>query len=220
MPVHHQAQGPGDVTVHKIPNMGSLSNNGYIVICPETNQAVCIDTPDEPEKMINEVRESGVEVQAILITHGHGDHLAGYTEITGTIGAPASIGDEDAHLPPSPPQRRLNDGDTVTFGNRTIRCIHTPGHTDGSICYQVGGFLFSGDTLFPGGPGRTRSPEALRQVLSSISEKLLTLPAETYVYPGHGPDNTTIDEAKRRYDVFMSKSHPADLQGDVDWLNT
>ena len=121
MPVHHQAQGPGDVTVHKIPDMGSLSNNGYIVICPETNQAVCIDTPDEPEKMINEVRESGVEVQAILVTHGHGDHLAGYTEITGTIGAPAAIGDEDAHLPPSQPQRRLNDGDTVQFGNRTIQ---------------------------------------------------------------------------------------------------
>ena len=57
--------------------MGSLGNNGYIVICPETNQAVCIDTPDEPEKMLNEVRESGVDVQAILVTHGHGDHLAG-----------------------------------------------------------------------------------------------------------------------------------------------
>jgi len=77
MPVHHQAQGAGDVTVHKIENMGSLSNNGYIIICPETNQAVCIDTPDEPEKMINEVREAGVEVQHILVTHGHGDHLAG-----------------------------------------------------------------------------------------------------------------------------------------------
>ena len=64
MPVHHQAQGAGDVTVHKIENMGSLGNNGYIIICPETNQAVCIDTPDEPEKMINEVRDAGVEVQA------------------------------------------------------------------------------------------------------------------------------------------------------------
>ena len=177
MPVHHQAQGAGDVTVHKIENMGSLGNNGYIVICPETNQAVCIDTPDEPEKMINEVRESGVDVQAILVTHGHGDHLAGYNEITGSIGAPAAIGELDAHLPPGPVQRQLNDGDTVPFGNRTIQCIHTPGHTDGSTCYVVGGFLFSGDTLFPGGPGRSRSPEALEQLLNSINSKLLTLPA-------------------------------------------
>ena len=170
--------------------------------------------------MINEVREAGVDVQAILVTHGHGDHLAGYNEITGSIGAPAAIGELDAHLPPGPVQRQLNDGDTVQFGNRTIQCIHTPGHTDGSTCYVVGGFLFSGDTLFPGGPGRSRSPEALEQLLGSISTKLLTLPEDTYVYPGHGPDNTTIAEAKRRYDVFMSKDHPADLQGDVDWLNT
>ncbi len=219
MPVHHQAQGAGDVTVHKIPNMGSLSNNGYIVICPETNHAVCIDTPDEPEKMIDEVREIGVQVQAILITHGHADHLAGYTAITSSIGAPTAIGQADAHLPPSPPQRRLNDGDTVAFGNRNILCISTPGHTDGSTCYAVSGFLFSGDTLFPGGPGRSRSPEAFQQVLDSISGKLLTLPEETYVYPGHGPDNTTIGEAKRRYEIFMSQSHPADLHGDVDWLN-
>lgn len=169
--------------------------------------------------MINEVRETGVEVQHILVTHGHGDHLAGYNEITGSLRAPAAIGELDAHLPPGPVQRQLNDGDTVQFGNRTIRCLHTPGHTDGSTCYVIGGFLFSGDTLFPGGPGRSRSPEALDQLLNSISAKLLTLPEDTYVYPGHGPDHTTIAEAKRRYDIFMSKERPADLQGDVDWLN-
>ena len=158
MPVHHQAQGAGDVTVHKIENMGSLSNNGYIIICPETNQAVCIDTPDEPEKMINEVREAGVDVQAILVTHGHGDHLAGYNEITGSIGAPAAIGELDAHLPPGPVQRQLNDGDTVQFGNRTIQCIHTPGHTDGSTCYVVGGFLVLRRHAVPRWPGPLPQP--------------------------------------------------------------
>ena len=220
MPVHHEAQGAGDVTVHKIENMGTLGNNGYIVVCPETNQGVCIDTPAEPEKMINEVQAHGIDVQAILITHGHQDHLAGYAEITGEIGAPAAIGGPDAGLPPSPPQRSLSDGDTVTFGNRSIQCLSTPGHTEGSTCFLVGGFVFSGDTLFPGGPGRSRSPQALQQELNSISSKLLTLSDDTYVYPGHGPENTTIGEARRRYTVFMSKSHSADLQGDVDWLNT
>lgn len=220
MPILHQAQGAGDVTVHKIENMGSLSNNGYIVVCPETNQGVCIDTPAEPEKMIDEVQAHGIAVQAILITHGHQDHLAGYAEITGRIGAPAAIGAADAGMPPSPPQRQLNDGDAIAFGNRAMQALGTPGHTDGSTCFLAGSHLFSGDTLFPGGPGRSRSPEALQQELNSISSKLLTLPDDTKVYPGHGPEDTTIGEARRRYAVFMSKSHPADLQGDVDWLNT
>ena len=219
MPVHYQAQGDGDVTIHKIP-MGPYGNNGYIVICPETNQAVCIDTPAEPEKMLDEVRDSGVAVQAILITHGHQDHLLGYAEITAGIDAPVAIGADDAGLPPSPPQRTLTDGDTITFGNRTMQALFTPGHTDGSTCFLVGGHLFAGDTLFPGGPGKSRSPEAMQQELDSISRKLLTLPDDTQVYPGHGPDETTIGEARRRYTVFMSKSHPADLHGDVDWLTT
>ena len=219
MPVHHQAQGDGDVTIHKIA-MGPYGNNGYIVVCPETNQGVCIDTPAEPEKMIDEVRANGIEVQAILITHGHQDHLLGYSEITAAIGAPVAIGEADAGLPPSPPQRTLHDGDTIAFGNRTMQSMFTPGHTDGSTCYMVGSHLFSGDTLFPGGPGKSRSPEAMQQELDSISRKLLTLPDAVQVYPGHGPDETTIGEARRRYTVFMSKSHPADLHGDVDWLAT
>lgn len=219
MPVHYQAQGAGDVTVHKI-EMGPYGNNGYIVVCPDTNQGVVIDTPAEPEKMLDEVKAHNIDVQAILITHGHQDHLLGYAEITAGLGVPVAMGEADAGLPPTPPQRNLQDGDAIAFGNRVIRAISTPGHTDGSTCYLVGSHLFAGDTLFPAGPGKSRSPEALRQELDSISGKLLPLPDDTHVYPGHGPEESVIGEARRRYDIFMSRPHPDDLHGDVDWLNT
>ena len=219
MPVHHQARGADDVTVHKIP-MGPYGNNGYIVVCPDTNHGIVIDTPAEPEKMLDEVRAHDIAVDAILITHGHQDHLLGYAEITAGLGAPVAMGAADAGLPPTPPQRTVADGDTITFGNRAIRAISTPGHTDGSTCYIIGGHLFSGDTLFPGGPGKSRSPEAMRQELDSIAAKLLVLPDDTNVFAGHGPEDSTIGESRRRYDIFMSRAHAADLHGDVDWLQT
>jgi hydroxyacylglutathione hydrolase len=100
-----------------------------------------------------------------------------------------------------------------------VRVIHTPGHTPGSICLLVGGALLTGDTLFPGGPGRTRDPQALAQLIDSITTRLHVLPPETLVLPGHG-DTTTIGVSREEYAVFASKSHQADLAGDVLWLES
>ncbi len=100
-----------------------------------------------------------------------------------------------------------------------MRVIHTPGHTPGSICFLVGGALLTGDTLFPGGPGRTRDPQALAQEIDSITSRLYVLPAETLVLPGHG-DHTTIGRSREEYAVFAAKPHPADLAGDVLWLES
>ena len=213
MPLHYD----GEVRIAKI-NMGPFDNNGYIVSCPETNEGVIIDTPAEPEKLLDAIGD--VQIKAILITHKHQDHLLGFAEITGAVEAPVAVGANDVDGLPRTPELELQDGDTIKFGNQEIRVLDTPGHTEGAACYLVGKHLFSGDTLFPGGPGKSRSPEALRQLLDSISRKLLTLPDDTAVYAGHGETDTTIGEARRRYQVFTSKTHADDLFGDIDWLST
>ncbi len=209
MPLHYD----GEIQITKI-NMGPYNNNGYIVTCPETKEAVIIDTPAEPEKLLSELGD--VQVKAILITHGHQDHLLGFEEITGQVDAPVGVGEADVELLPSPPGIILRDGATIEVGNQTIQLLSTPGHTSGSTCLLIGKHLFSGDTLFPGGPGKSRSPEALKQEIDSITRKLLVLPDDTAVYPGHG-DDTTIGQARQQYQVFASKQHPDDLCGDVTW---
>jgi glyoxylase-like metal-dependent hydrolase (beta-lactamase superfamily II) len=211
MPLHYD----GEIQITKI-NMGPYNNNGYIVACAETKEAVIIDTPAEPEKLLNELGD--VQVKAILITHGHQDHRLGFKEITGQVDAPVGVGEADVELLPSPPDIILRDGATIEVGNQTIQLLSTPGHTSGSTCLLIGKHLFSGDTLFPGGPGKSRSPEAFKQEIDSITRKLLVLPDDTAVYPGHG-DDTTIGQARQEYQVFASKQHPDDLCGDVAWLD-
>ena len=206
----------GEVRIVKV-NMGRFMNNGYIVSCPETNEGILIDTPEEAELLLNEVGD--VNIKAILITHNHQDHLLGFDDITGSVDAPVGITTADKGPLPRAPEMELSDGQVIPFGNRELKVLVTPGHTDGASCFLVGNHLFSGDTLFPGGPGKSRSPEALKTILDSISSKLLTLPEDTQVYPGHG-DDTTIAEAKRRHAVYTSKSHPADQFGDIDWLGS
>ena len=212
MPLHYD----DEVRIIKV-NMGPYDNNGYIVSCPETGEGILIDTPAEPELLLNEVGD--VSIKAILITHNHQDHLLGFNEITGSLDAPVGITAADKGPLPKSPDLELADGQVIPFGNRELRVLTTPGHTDGASCFLVGKHLFSGDTLFPGGPGKSRSPEALSQILESITAKLLALPDDTAVYPGHGAD-TTIAEARRRHAVYAARPHPQGQFGDIDWLTS
>ena len=110
-------------------------------------------------------------------------------------------------------------GAVIPLGGSQIQVLHTPGHTPGSICLVAGRAVLTGDTLFPGGPGRSSNPEALAQELESIVTLLHTLPDDTLVLPGHGA-STTIGESKAEYAVFASKEHDPDLHGDVLWAQS
>jgi glyoxylase-like metal-dependent hydrolase (beta-lactamase superfamily II) len=113
----------------------------------------------------------------------------------------------------------LNDGDEIFVGANKLRVLHTPGHTPGSVCFLVGNYLIAGDTLFPGGPGKTQSPDDFQRIIESITQRLFVLPDETKVYPGHG-EATTIKEAKQQYEVFSTRPHDPNLCGDVVWTSS
>jgi glyoxylase-like metal-dependent hydrolase (beta-lactamase superfamily II) len=206
----------GEVRIFKV-RMGPFGNNGYIIACPETGEAVIIDAPAEPRKLLREAK--GLTVKALLITHAHRDHLLGLAEMERRTGAPLAAHPLEVERLPRSPDILLRDGDTLEVGKVRLQVLHTPGHTPGAVCFLTGRHLFSGDTLFPGGPGKTRTPEAFRQIVESITTRLLPLPEDTIVYPGHG-DETTIGRAREEYNAFASRPHPPDLCGDVEWLKS
>ncbi len=204
----------GQFRLYKIP-MGPLDNNAYILADVQSQECYIVDAPAEPEKILAEAQDW--KIKGILMTHNHWDHLMGLEQLHSTTQAPVGIHDADKERLPFPPDFSLKDGDTLTLGQTTIKVFHTPGHTPGSVCLLAGNQLVSGDTLFPGGPGKTGSPQALRQVVQSIANKLLLLEDDVAVHPGHG-QGTTIGQARQEHRVFASREHPADLCGDVLWL--
>jgi len=207
---------PADVI--KVGPLGPYANNAYIIVDVGTKQSIFIDAPIDSAKAI--ARAEGTDVQMIAMTHRHGDHWANIDLVKEKLAAPVWCHDDDRAPYKAKVFDTLADGSDVVLGESSVRILHTPGHTPGSICLLVqtssGPVLVSGDTLFPGGPGRSDSPAALQQMIRSITSKLLPLPDETRVLPGHG-DNTTIGEAKREYAAYAAKEHPADLCGDVTW---
>ncbi|MDQ0870909.1 glyoxylase-like metal-dependent hydrolase (beta-lactamase superfamily II) [Arthrobacter sp. V1I9] len=176
-----------------------VDNNVWIVGNDE--ECVIIDSPHDAAAIINQVK--GRKVLAILLTHAHNDHIGAAREVADAVGAPIHLNPEDHILweqvyPDFKPDRSLADGDVFEVGGATLQAIHTPGHSPGSTCFYLEseGTVFTGDTLFNGGPGATgRSYSDYPTILTSIRERLLTLPPETVVRTGHG-DNTTI-EAER-----------------------
>lgn len=171
--------------------VGPLQTNCYILKHEKTG--IIIDPGDEPEKIIDAV--SGLKISLILVTHNHFDHLSAVKEVKKTTGAKAAIHQLDWS---QEFDIKLYDGQEIKFSNERIKVLHTPGHTSGSSCFLLNYNLFSGDTLFSMGWGRTYSLEDEKVILRSIREKLLILPDEIKVYPGHGP-STTIGEERGLY---------------------
>ena len=207
----------GTYQVFKVASMGSYDNNGYVIADTATKEAYLVDAPDQVERLLEEAKD--FRVKAVLITHTHPDHVAGYADLKRLTDLPVAVHADDEARLPAAPDLRIAHGDDLYLGHTRIRVLHTPGHTPGGICLYIDGTLVSGDTLFPGGPGRTRTPAAFKQVVRSITEQLLTLDDGTLVLPGHGA-NTTIASSKREYGVFASKPHPDDLHEHVNWLTS
>jgi hydroxyacylglutathione hydrolase len=168
--------------------VGSLQTNCYIL--KSEGKAIVIDPAAEPKKIIAAV--AGLDVPFILITHRHFDHVEALEAVKQHTHAKAAIHPLDWI---DGCDIKLADGQKIEFDKEQITVLHTPGHTPGGCCFLTGNDLFSGDTLFPNGPGNTSFPGGDEQaIMKSIREKLLVLPDETKVYPGHGPSTTIGNE--------------------------
>ena len=194
--------------------LGPYGTNSYILACQKTNESVVVDVPGDVVVVLDKLNKT--RPQYILITHNHFDHIGGLLELKSALEIPVAAHPADADDLPLEPDLLLNDGDELELGAIKLRVIHTPGHTQGSVCLLTGDYLIAGDTLFPGGPGKTQTPSEFRQIVKSIREKLFGLPDYTEVYPGHG-EATTIKEAKRQYEVFSARPQDPNLCGDVVW---
>ena len=197
--------------------LGPFDTNSYIITCPLTRDSVVVDAPGEAAEILKGLK--GTNPRYILITHSHMDHLGALLELKSKLRVPVAVHPLDAKNLPSPLEMLLDDGDTVSFGKIELRVVHTPGHTPGSICFLTGKYLISGDTIFPGGPGKTQSPSALRQIIESITTKIFVLPEDTQIYPGHG-NSTILKKEKAEFAVFSSRPHDPNLCGDVLWLSS
>ncbi|UCH77407.1 MAG: MBL fold metallo-hydrolase [Candidatus Coatesbacteria bacterium] len=171
--------------------VGPLTTNCYLAVA--AGRVVIVDPGAQARKVIAAVADRPVE--AVFLTHGHSDHAGAVDEVVSATGAPwfVSAADEAlaANYVRTPPHRLFQDGDQIRFGTITWEVLATPGHTPGSVCFRGPGVLFSGDTLFAGGVGRTDLPGgSTEELFASLRDRILKLPDDTAVYPGHGPATT------------------------------
>ena len=147
------------------------------------------------------------------------DHTGAINELKSKLNVPIASHSADASRLPLDPELLMNDEDKITIGNLKLKVLHTPGHTLGSLCFLTDRYLISGDTLFPGGPGKTGTPDDFKQIVESLKKKIFILPDDTPVYPGHG-DATVLKKEKEEFAIFSSRPHSPNLCGDVLWLSS
>jgi glyoxylase-like metal-dependent hydrolase (beta-lactamase superfamily II) len=205
-----------DIQIERL-ELRPWGTNAYIIICLQTRDSVLIDAPADASTIIK--RLEGTNPKYILLTHNHVDHIGVLFELRSKLKVPLAAHAADSARLPSPPDILLNDGDLVSLGKVKLEVLHTPGHTSGSLCFKIGRCLISGDTIFPGGPGKTKSPADLRQIIKSITDKILVLSDDTAIYPGHG-DSTTLKKERNEFAIFSSRPHDLNLCGDVLWLSS
>jgi glyoxylase-like metal-dependent hydrolase (beta-lactamase superfamily II) len=179
-----------DVEVHRVV-VGPYDNNVFVIRCRQTGEAVLIDAANEHELLLEMCQDLGV--RRVLETHGHFDHIGAVAQIR-EAGYEVAVTAQDAPmLAEVGYDVFLDDAEVIEFGRLRLDAIHNPGHTPGSISFALAGtpLLFTGDTLFPGGPGATQFEGGdFDTIIESIDTKLFTFPTDTIVLPGHGLDTT------------------------------
>jgi glyoxylase-like metal-dependent hydrolase (beta-lactamase superfamily II) len=200
--------------------VGPLQENAYLLLDEGTRRAVLVDPGDEGERLCGAVADAGAELEGIWLTHAHMDHVGGIAAVKRWRDVPVFLHPADRALydnaaqhallfglriePPPPPERELADGDELRCGDLRFAVMHAPGHAPGHVVIHGHGIAFVGDCLFAGSIGRTDLPLASAAQLARSLERIVALPDETIVYPGHGPA-TTIG-AERARNPFINGS--------------
>jgi glyoxylase-like metal-dependent hydrolase (beta-lactamase superfamily II) len=182
-----------DLTVTKV-SVGPMDNNAYLLRCQHTDEQVLVDAAADPDRLLPLIGDDGLA--RVVTTHRHGDHWQALADVVAATGAETVAGAADAPEIPVPTTRTVVHGERIPVGDSELEVIHLVGHTPGSIALLYDDpagtpHLFTGDSLFPGGVGKTWSEEDFRSLLRDVTTKIFErLPDETWFYPGHGDDST------------------------------
>lgn len=198
--------------------VGAIGTNCYIIYCEESHKAAVIDPGGNEKEILSIIEREKLDVQYIINTHGHADHIAANGQIKQATGALLLIHTDDEAMLDNPQKnlsvfmgeavksppadRLLHDNEQIFIGSITFDVIHTPGHTPGGICLKYGDTVFAGDTLFSESIGRTDLPGgSYSQLINSVKEKLMVLPDQVVILPGHGPETSIGWE--RKYNPYI-----------------
>ncbi|MDD4230466.1 MAG: MBL fold metallo-hydrolase [Dehalococcoidales bacterium] len=191
--------------------VGTFEVNCYLLACPETKKGIVIDPGDEVQRILEKIGQMNINIEKIILTHGHPDHSSGANALKEATGAPIMMHKSDVAtandrllrmllgMPEGTkiePDGLIDEGDKISVGSIELEVLHTPGHSRGSICLSGDGVLFSGDLLFAGGIGRCDLPGGNEKQMIESLKKVTQMDPEIIVYPGHGPF-TTIEAESR-----------------------
>ena len=195
--------------------VGPWPMNCYVLVCQETGISVIVDPGADAGKILAQTADT--QVAAILLTHGHADHVGALNEVKTATQAPVYLHPLDAAHFDLQYDQPITDGEVFTFGNFSLKAIHTPGHTPGQTCFDLGdGRILVGDTVFVGGPGKTWSPQDFSTTMENMQSIVFQWPDETKFFPGHGPSGV-IGEEQPDFDAFLADGWRKELYGDVSW---
>jgi len=201
----------------RVLTVGEWQENCYLLVDRATNVSLLIDPGAEAGRILEWLADT--TVSSILLTHAHQDHVGALAEARAVLGVRVGLHPDEKELATKydvAPDFALNDGDVFRLGAHEIRIAHTPGHTPGGVCLRFDSRVLVGDTIFPGGPGHTKTPAELNQILASLRRAVFTWPDETMLYPGHGRP-TTVGQERPGFEAFLARPRLADLCGDVNW---